>query len=146
VNTQLAFQYLQKAAEHAVDDLNNMSSVNMSASKGELVMAIYELGVSFRHGWGVHKDKKTACYYFKIAAELVRLLLFMAFASCSLTASDREIQMLKTIWRIVTITDKGSNEMYIKRQSIIVWLLRKGKASWETLGYSKRSTTKSRIT
>jgi TPR repeat protein len=43
----------------------------MSAAKGELVMAIYELGVSFRHGWGVYKDKKTACYYFKIAAELV---------------------------------------------------------------------------
>ncbi|CAO3681998.1 unnamed protein product [Umbelopsis vinacea] len=69
-NTQLAFQYLQKAAEHAVDDLNNLSTVNMSAAKGELVMAIYELGVSFRHGWGVYKDKKTACYYFKIAAEL----------------------------------------------------------------------------
>ncbi|GAB5585985.1 hypothetical protein Unana1_00885 [Umbelopsis nana] len=69
-NTQLAFQYLQKAAEHAVDDLNNLSTVNLSAAKGELVMAIYELGVSFRHGWGVQKDKKTACYYFKIAAEL----------------------------------------------------------------------------
>ncbi|KAI9280858.1 hypothetical protein BC943DRAFT_283035 [Umbelopsis sp. AD052] len=69
-NTQLAFQYLQKAAEHAVDDLNNLSTVSMSAAKGELVMAIYELGVSFRHGWGVQKDKKTACYYFKIAAEL----------------------------------------------------------------------------
>jgi hypothetical protein len=50
----LAFQYLQKAAEHAVLDLNSLSStVNTSASKGELIMAIYEMGVSFRHGWGV---------------------------------------------------------------------------------------------
>lgn len=53
-NEKAAFQYLQKAAESAVLDLNNLSStVNMSAARGELVMAIYELGVSFRHGWGV---------------------------------------------------------------------------------------------
>jgi hypothetical protein len=53
-NEKIAFQYLQKAAESAVLDLNNLSStVSMSAARGELVMAIYELGVSFRHGWGV---------------------------------------------------------------------------------------------
>lgn len=53
-NEHLAFQYLQKAAEHAVEDLEAFSNtVNTSASKGELIMAIYELGVSFRHGWGV---------------------------------------------------------------------------------------------
>ncbi|KAF7720918.1 hypothetical protein EC973_005778 [Apophysomyces ossiformis] len=70
-NEHLAFQYLQKAAEHAVMDLNNFSSaVNTSASKGELIMAIYELGVSFRHGWGCKKNKETAVYFFKIAADL----------------------------------------------------------------------------
>ncbi|KAG1192107.1 hypothetical protein G6F35_013680 [Rhizopus arrhizus] len=53
-NEHLAFQYLQKAAEHAVEDLSNITNtVNASASKGELIMAIYELGVSFKHGWGV---------------------------------------------------------------------------------------------
>lgn len=53
-NEHAAFQYLQKAAEHAVEDLANIkNTVNASASKGELIMAIYELGVSFRHGWGV---------------------------------------------------------------------------------------------
>lgn len=70
-NEHLAFQYLQKSAEHAVVDLNNFSSpVNTSASKGELIMAIYELGVSFRHGWGCKKNKETAVHYFKIAADL----------------------------------------------------------------------------
>lgn len=70
-NEHLAFQYLQKAAEHAVEDLESFSStVNKSASKGELIMAIYELGVSFRHGWGCKKNKETAVYYFKIAADL----------------------------------------------------------------------------
>ncbi|KAI8343220.1 hypothetical protein BC941DRAFT_410734 [Chlamydoabsidia padenii] len=67
----LAFQYLQKAAEHAVLDLNSLSStVNTSASKGELIMAIYEMGVSFRHGWGCKKNKETAVHFFKIAADL----------------------------------------------------------------------------
>ncbi|OAD75782.1 hypothetical protein PHYBLDRAFT_158132 [Phycomyces blakesleeanus NRRL 1555(-)] len=70
-NEHLAFQYLQKAAEHAVLDINSLSStVNTSASKGELIMAIYELGVSFRHGWGCKKNKETAVYFFKIAADL----------------------------------------------------------------------------
>ncbi|CAO3615943.1 unnamed protein product [Cunninghamella blakesleeana] len=68
---QLAFQYLQKAAEHAVLDLNSLSStVNTSVSKGELIMAIYEMGVSFRHGWGCKKNKETAVHFFKIAADL----------------------------------------------------------------------------
>ncbi|KAI8368215.1 uncharacterized protein BYT42DRAFT_122697 [Radiomyces spectabilis] len=67
----LAFQYLQKAAEHAVMDLEGLSNtVNTSAAKGELIMAIYELGVSFRHGWGCKKNKETAVYFFKIAADL----------------------------------------------------------------------------
>ncbi|KAI9317433.1 hypothetical protein BX666DRAFT_1857196 [Dichotomocladium elegans] len=70
-NENIAFQYLQKAAEHAVMDLNDLSSkVNTSAVKGELIMAIYELGVSFRHGWGCRKNKETAAYFFKIAADL----------------------------------------------------------------------------
>ncbi|KAL1921904.1 uncharacterized protein VTP21DRAFT_10546 [Calcarisporiella thermophila] len=69
-NAHLAFQFLQRAAECAASDLNSLHSVNKSAAKGELVMAIYELGVSFRHGWGVPKNKATAAYYFEIAANL----------------------------------------------------------------------------
>ncbi|KAI8143654.1 hypothetical protein BJV82DRAFT_611262 [Fennellomyces sp. T-0311] len=70
-NENTAFQYLQKAAEHAVLDLNSLSTtVNTSASKGELIMAIYELGVSFRYGWGCRKNKETAVYFFKLAADL----------------------------------------------------------------------------
>ncbi|KAI8878609.1 HCP-like protein [Backusella circina FSU 941] len=70
-NEPMAFLYLQKAAEHAVTDLSDLSkTVNLSASKGELIMSIYELGVSFRYGWGCRKNKETAVYYFKIAADL----------------------------------------------------------------------------
>ncbi|CAO3587285.1 unnamed protein product [Absidia cylindrospora] len=70
-NEPVAFQYIQKAAEHAVMDLNSLSkTVNTSASKGELIMAIYEMGISFRHGWGCRKNKETAVHFFKIAADL----------------------------------------------------------------------------
>ncbi|KAI9248101.1 hypothetical protein BY458DRAFT_58444 [Sporodiniella umbellata] len=67
----LAFQYIQKAAEHAVQDLKDIqTTVNKSASKGELVMAIYEMGVSFKHGWGCKKNKEYAFNFFKTAADL----------------------------------------------------------------------------
>ncbi|ORZ16326.1 hypothetical protein BCR42DRAFT_451289 [Absidia repens] len=70
-NEPVAFQYIQKAAEHAVMDLNSLSkTVNTSASKGELIMSIYEMGISFRHGWGCRKNKETAVHFFKIAADL----------------------------------------------------------------------------
>ncbi|KAF9287726.1 hypothetical protein BGZ74_001028 [Mortierella antarctica] len=69
-NRPLAFQYLQKSAEHAVGDLKSRDSFASTAAKGELVLAIYELGICFRHGWGVEKNKKTAAYYFDIAANL----------------------------------------------------------------------------
>lgn len=35
-----------------------------------LVVAVYELGVSFMHGWGVDKNKLRAAYYFNMAAQL----------------------------------------------------------------------------
>ena len=69
-----AFLYLQRAAESAVDQLNPNPSQNNAdmrkAARGELVAAIFELGMCFRHGWGVPKAKHTAVYYFEIAANL----------------------------------------------------------------------------
>ena len=40
------------------------------AAKGELVLAIYELGNCFRHGWGVNKDPLAARSYYETAANL----------------------------------------------------------------------------
>lgn len=40
------------------------------AAKGELVLAIYELANSFRHGWGVQKDMVAARKYYETAANL----------------------------------------------------------------------------
>lgn len=67
INTTLAFQYLQTAAEYAVNELLVQNNI---ASKGELVISIYEMAVCFQQGWGVAKNKETAFYYFEIAANL----------------------------------------------------------------------------
>lgn len=40
------------------------------AAKGELVLAIFELGNCFRHGWGVKKDAVAAKQYYETAANL----------------------------------------------------------------------------
>lgn len=40
------------------------------AAKGELVLAMFELANSFRHGWGVKKDAAAARQYYETAANL----------------------------------------------------------------------------
>ncbi|KAF9117044.1 hypothetical protein BGX27_005594 [Mortierella sp. AM989] len=42
----------------------------MTMARKELVMALYELGMSYLKGWGVAKDKAVGFTYFKIAADL----------------------------------------------------------------------------
>lgn len=72
MNESAAFQYLQRAAEQSVQELGRLHALSndAKASKAELIMAIYELGVSFQQGWGVTKNKAAAFYFFKMAAEL----------------------------------------------------------------------------
>ncbi|TFK18799.1 hypothetical protein FA15DRAFT_709552 [Coprinopsis marcescibilis] len=72
-NEKMAFKWLQKAAESAVDDLEATRThgiKNASAVQSELVLAIYEVGQCFFQGWGVPKDKKMAVSYYTMAAEL----------------------------------------------------------------------------
>ncbi|KAI9510361.1 HCP-like protein [Russula earlei] len=67
----LGFSWLRRAAEAAVDDLENArAGFDISAVRGELVLAIYEVGQCFFQGWGVKKDQKMAVSYFQIAAKL----------------------------------------------------------------------------
>ena len=58
-----AMTYLSTAAANAasVEDLALQAGVKSGGSaKGELVLAIFELANSFRHGWGVKKDPVAA--------------------------------------------------------------------------------------
>lgn len=78
-NERAAFGWLRKAAEAAVEDLERVRYVVAEeaeragsgggkgvkaeisgAIKGELVLAIYEVGQCFLRGWGVKKDQKMA--------------------------------------------------------------------------------------
>ncbi|CAE6444739.1 unnamed protein product [Rhizoctonia solani] len=65
------FKWLRKAAEAAVTDLEGArSGEEAKAVRNELVLAIYEVGQCFFHGWGVGQDKVMAVSYFQVAARL----------------------------------------------------------------------------
>ncbi|KAF9125327.1 hypothetical protein BGW39_007498 [Mortierella sp. 14UC] len=70
---QLA-QPAQLASSPPLQSVRRMGSMDrtaaMSMARKELVMALYELGMSYLKGWGVSKDKPVAFTYFKIAADL----------------------------------------------------------------------------
>ncbi|KAJ1673714.1 hypothetical protein EV182_004706, partial [Spiromyces aspiralis] len=71
-NEKLAFSYLQKAGQVIASSTHHNPHGHKLGINGvtneELSMALYELGTSYRHGWGVPICKKTAAYYFEIAA------------------------------------------------------------------------------
>jgi hypothetical protein len=57
----LGFSWLRRAAEVAVGDLEQARvGHDVGAVHAELVLAIYEVGQCFFHGWGVKKDQKMA--------------------------------------------------------------------------------------
>ena len=63
-NEKMGFKWLMKAAEYAVGDLEKVRTgvqgADPSVLQSELVLAIYEVGQCFFHGWGVTKDQKMA--------------------------------------------------------------------------------------
>ncbi|RPB02395.1 HCP-like protein [Choiromyces venosus 120613-1] len=72
-NLPRALTYLQSAARNsaAVEELALKAGMTKGGSaKGELVLAIFELGNCFRHGWGVQKDPAAAREYYETAANL----------------------------------------------------------------------------
>lgn len=70
-NEKSGFKWLTKAAESAVDDLGKArEGMDVKAVRSELVLAIYEVGQCFFHGWGVAKDHKMAVSYYRVAANL----------------------------------------------------------------------------
>ena len=76
VQPSLGFSYLQRAAESVVGELCRFSPgalpslAAQGAARTAVVLALYEMGTSFRFGWGTAKDKKMAVEYFTMAAEL----------------------------------------------------------------------------
>ncbi|KAK0654505.1 hypothetical protein DIS24_g5243 [Lasiodiplodia hormozganensis] len=72
-NPELAVTYLSYAASNSAEIESLALQAGMKkggAAKGELVLAMFELANSFRHGWGVKKDASAARQYYETAANL----------------------------------------------------------------------------
>jgi TPR repeat protein len=69
-NPQKAVEYLHLAAENASAQVDIVQAPTMGEKGGSatLALAIYELGQSYMHGWGVQKDKHLALRCFEISA------------------------------------------------------------------------------
>lgn len=68
-----AVTYLSYAAANSASIESQALQAGMKkggAAKGELVLAIFELGNCYRNGWGVKKDPVAARQYFETAANL----------------------------------------------------------------------------
>ena len=68
-----AIKYLSYAASNSASVESQALEAGKKkggAAKGELILAIYELGNCFRHGWGVVKDPVAARSYYETAANL----------------------------------------------------------------------------
>ncbi|KAJ7102566.1 hypothetical protein B0H15DRAFT_768275 [Mycena belliarum] len=72
-NEKHGFKWLRRAAENAVGDLEAARAggpIDEAAVQTELVLAIYEVGQCFFHGWGVLKDQKMGVSYYAVAARM----------------------------------------------------------------------------
>lgn len=73
-DAERALTYLSYAASNSADIEAIALGAGMKkggAAKGELVLAIFELGNCFRHAWGVpKKDPVAARHYYETAANL----------------------------------------------------------------------------
>ncbi|KAF8196904.1 hypothetical protein K438DRAFT_1585443 [Mycena galopus ATCC 62051] len=72
-NEKQGFKWLRRAAESAVSDLESArtgGAIDQGAVQTELVLAIYEVGQCFFHGWGIGKDQKMGVSYYAVAARM----------------------------------------------------------------------------
>ena len=125
----LGITYLSRAATMSADVESDALAKGVKkggAAKGELVLAIYELANSFRHGWGAEKDPVAARKYYEVAANLgdtdamnecgwcydegyggkkdrvcFALLVFFFLISFHLVASDGEVEVVVGYQRFV---------------------------------------------
>ncbi|GAA5897449.1 uncharacterized protein JCM6883_006702 [Sporobolomyces salmoneus] len=111
LNAPLGFRYLQMAAESVVEDLDRVvfggrtlteSEANTKAAKSELVLALHEIGVSYRFGWGVEKNKKMAVSYFTLSADLgdVDAQLDVAFSYANGKGCKKDLKVAAKYYRM----------------------------------------------
>lgn len=127
-------------------DLNSLSStVNTSAVKGELIMAIYELGVSFRHGWGVSVTHGSMNHVFVLEINVL-FAISVARTKKQLCTFSRllltlVIPMHKMIWATAIIMVQVLKRTTTWQPNIIVLPTSKVVASWAIPGSTSQSMT-----
>ena len=108
-DTEQAVRYLSMAASNSAEVEREALKAGMKkggAAKGELVIAIFELGNCFRNAWGVKKDPVAAKQYYETAANLGDTDAMDAVAWCYLegfgTKKDRVSLSLSTFLSAVS--------------------------------------------
>lgn len=108
-DTEQAVRYLSMAASNSAEVEREALKAGMKkggAAKGELVIAIFELGNCFRNAWGVKKDPVAAKQYYETAANLGDTDAMDAVAWCYLegfgTKKDRVSLFMSTFLSAVS--------------------------------------------
>ena len=108
-DTEQAVRYLAMAASNSAEVERLALKAGMKkggVAKGELVIAIFELGNCFRNAWGVKKDPVAAKQYYETAANLGDTDAMDAVAWCYLegfgTKKDRVSLSLSTFLSAVS--------------------------------------------
>lgn len=111
---QRSIQMLQKAAD-TVTSLNVetlRSSKMMERQLNEdLAIAIYELGVSYKNGWGVVADKKLSLKYFELATSWGDVEAIMEAAECYLHGTGCKKDKAKAARYLRMAEGKGKKEI-----------------------------------
>lgn len=106
-------QMLQRAADSV-----NLNSNNLRSSKffttplnDQLAVAIYELAISFKNGWGVDMDKKTSLRYLELASDLGDVEAMVETADCYLQGIGCKKDKTKAAKLLRLAEGKGKKEI-----------------------------------
>ncbi|KAA8909893.1 hypothetical protein TRICI_004330 [Trichomonascus ciferrii] len=116
---EAGFTFLRKAASNSalLEKLSTNGEEKLSArnkkglAKGELVLAIYELGNCFRYGWGCDKDQYAAKTYYETAAKLGDVDAMVEIAWCHLEGFGTKKDKHKAARYYRMAEDKGRYEV-----------------------------------
>jgi TPR repeat protein len=102
-NEEEAVRLLLMASDFMLRETNSskrsIESLPSEKTSPALVLAIYEIAVSFSQGWGITKDKSKAAYYYELAANLGDADAQMALGNCYLRGDGvKKSKRLAAFW------------------------------------------------
>ena len=113
-NADRALTYLTYAASNSAaveSEALSSGAATGGAAKGELVLAIFELGNCFRYGWGTAVDKSAARQYYETAANLGDVDAISEVAWCYLEGFGGPKDKWKAAQYLRRAEEKGKKEI-----------------------------------